>query len=100
VATFRVFVFQLSPGAEAIVATLHLGLGDADEERPREREVILRAPAVDTRSAVEHLVALLGRYHPCWPELIELSYDVGGIWTRARPRVRPRPPASTAPRTR
>lgn len=73
-ATVRVFLFQPTPGAEAIVATLRFGwLEAADEERPSEREVILRYSLADARWTFERLVALLERYHPCWRRLVAVS---------------------------
>jgi hypothetical protein len=78
-ATFRVFVIREGPGAVSIVATLRFG-GPvvADEECPREREVILRYPSGPPRTTLERLVARLDRYHPEWRQLVILSELEGG----------------------
>jgi hypothetical protein len=73
VTAFRIYLFHLSPGAEAIVATLRVGLGDADEERPQPREVILSAPDAEPRAAHARLLGLLERFHPRWRDLVTLS---------------------------
>jgi hypothetical protein len=73
VAAFRVFLYHPSPATEAIVATLRFGgVEVAEEERPSEREVILRYSR-DTRTTFAMLVALLDRLHPLWRTLISLS---------------------------
>jgi hypothetical protein len=80
-----VYLFALSPGAEAIVATLRSELGDdAVEKRPRRHEVVLSADADDQRELFERLLSVLERYHPEWRMLVELE-PVGRLEQSAAP---------------
>ena len=74
-ATIRVFKVLSTPEAEAIVATLRVALGEAEEELPAPREVLLHAQVPDLRLLLGRLVSLLDRYHPYWRRLITLSAE-------------------------
>ncbi|MCW3009410.1 MAG: hypothetical protein JWP17_4036 [Solirubrobacterales bacterium] len=66
----RVYLFHLDPDAFALPALVRGTLGEAQEERRGEREVLFRTESQDPSATMDRTIAELDRYAGLWRELV------------------------------